>query len=253
MTGPTLVLSRGGVALYELCGEGARLIDCDLPGSMDDVNWFVDREPRLQQRPQPPHGDGVGFHAQDPEEDEDEDLRRYLAAVAHEIKPRMTGWNVRLVVGAPGNRGARIGATIDHAVNPHAAVEPEDDEHRVARTVSDTKQELLERRRSALRADLSERIGRGEAIDTLDDALESAAIGRVGRLVVVPNADPLWGTFDESSFEIVRHHERQHGDDDLADRLVALTLNHGGEVRPIDQPVDDRWFVAVPRYDIPTG
>lgn len=248
---PTLVLSRGGVSLYELDGEGAWRVDCDLPHSMTDVNWFVDRESHLQQRPQPPGGDGGGFHGHDPEQDEDEDLRRYLDAIVSELTPALAERKVPLVVAAPGDLAANLSAMLDHQVVPHPAVEPEGDEHRVARAVQDTRHELLARRRGEIRAELSDRIGRGEVIDEFTAALQGAATGRVARLAVLPDAAPIWGTFDENSLDVALHEARRPDDDDLVDRLVGLTMDRGGDIEPIDEPIDGRWFVAVARYDDP--
>lgn len=251
MAVPTLVLSRGAVALYELHRDEAERVECDMPASMTDVNWFVDREPRLQQRPQPPGGDGGAFHGHDPEEDEGEDLRRYLDAIACQLEPLLLERTVPLVVAAPGKLAANLSAMLHHEVVPHPAIEPLDDEHRVARAVQDTRHELLARRKGEIRAELSDRIGRGEVIDEFTAALEGAATGRVARLAVLPDAASIWGTFDENSLDVALHEARRPDDDDLVDRLVGLTMDRGGDVEPIDEPIDGRWFVAVARYDDP--
>lgn len=246
---PVLVLARGDVALYELVGREARSVDCDLPASMTDLNWFVDREPRLQQRTQPPSAVGGPFHGHAPDEDEDEDLRRYLDAIAAEIGPIVDGRNVPLVVAAPGTMSSEFSRYLDHEVVPHPAIEGSADGAGIAEAVDGTRKELLEQHRSSIRSRYADALGRGKAVEDFEEALEAGATGRIEGLGLVPDGEPIWGRFDEASLQLDRHDDRHPGDEDLVDRLIGLTLANGGRVDPIDSPIDGHWFVAISRYE----
>jgi hypothetical protein len=250
---PVLALQRGAVAFYEMDDDGVHRVECDLPDSMSDVNWFVDRESRLQQRPQPPGGDGGAFHGHDPEEDEGEDLRRYLEAVTDEIGPMLKDRSVPLVVSAPGDLSSRLGSLLEHEIVSRPAVDSVGDANQIAEKLSDARSQLLELRRSERRSNFADALGRGETIQGLHEVLRGAASGQVEALAVVPDGAPMWGRFDEATMDLVVHDERQDGDDDLVDRMIGLTLSRGGSVHPIERPIGDRAFVATTRFDTAGG
>ena len=79
-----LVLAKKEVSLYEASRHNASRLEVDLPESIDDVNWFMDREAQLQQ-----HRNSAGsagyHHGHDPADRSEEDLNRFLRAVADAI------------------------------------------------------------------------------------------------------------------------------------------------------------------------
>ncbi len=245
---PAILLARGGVAMYEVDRDGAHRLEVDLPESMEDVNWFVDREPRLQQRTQPPSQTGSGFHGHSPDEDEDEDLRRYLAAIADAVSPILRDRAWPLVVSAGADLSAKFERIVDHETVGVVALDPEASVVDVAELASPVREELIRARRESGREELAAAIGRGQATTDLEEVVFAGLDGRIEVLGLVVEASPMWGKLDESTRELSIHDERQDGDVDLLDVVAGLTLIGGGRVEPLHEPVQQCTVMAVTRY-----
>lgn len=242
---PVLVLTKGGVRLYLVSRQEARLVQADLPESFEDVNWFVDREKQRQRHPdrtgtnRSRHGHEGGY--------EEEDLNRFLRAVDDALPD--TG-SLPLVVLGDDNLAARLGNLSDRDIlsPPHSGVGDVDDPSQihekanavVERHEASELESTLEQVQSAL--------GRGEAITDLDTALEAAVTGRISSLAVHAKAEPVWGRFEPESLNVVRHEHQELFAVDLLDRLAVGAMRTGAEVVVADEPMEGHSFVAKTRF-----
>jgi hypothetical protein len=243
---PLLVLSRGHVRLYAVGERSAAVIEADLPESLEDENWFVDRESRLQRRPTSTDGAGEGgFHGHDPADQTAEDERRYLRAIADELNSQMARTAGPVIIADSDGLGSMLARMLDVNSVEHPAIAPDTDPALIADIVRPTIGEIVEQRREIRRETLAGALGQQRTVNDLGDALEAAAAGRLGSLAMMPHGQRRPGTFDETTFTL----DLSDDGGDLADRLIGLTLSNGGTVAPLDEPVGDRWFVAVARYD----
>ena len=244
---PVLVLSRHGVRLYSASSLDVFPVDADLPKSVDDVNWFVDREKQRQQ-----HADRAGStrsrHGHDPSASEGEDLDRFLRAVsaglpeADPLRP--------LVVLGDDNLVARFETVHDHEMvsPPNSGIGDIDD----VREVHEKATEVVEDHESAEQEThlglAREQLGTGNAITDVTEGLIAAVSGRVSRLLIHREASPIWGRFDPSSLDVTFHDEQEVFDVDLLDRLAVHAMLNGAPVATTETPVDDHVFVAITRF-----
>lgn len=235
-----LALSRQGARLFEATRFGFARVEAHLPRSIDDVNWFVDREARLQHHPA--RRGAQDFHGHDPRSAEDEDLMRYLRSVAL-VASETSSARPTVVIAVEEVQDALAAASdtmmevlVDHSVsaNPDdmSAVEIHHRALGAMRPVLERQaREALERAQAAM--------GTSHALLDVETSLEAALGGRVEELFVGPETPPIWGRIEPDTMAVEVHDRRQPGDVDLVDRLVVLTLRHGGEVRVTDElPTD---------------
>ncbi len=242
---PVLVLTEGAVRLYRSSRYEAEKLEADLPESLQDVNWFVDREKQRQQHPDRA-GTARSRHGHEPSAQADEDRRRFLRQVADAL-PEMEG---PLVVLGDDNLVARFAQEYEGEVcSPdHSGIGHVDDADEVRRmaaaTIADEEQsfryEALDR--------VGEALGTGGATSEIAEALAVAVEGRLGEVVFDQHAAPIWGRFDASSLEVTYHANQQLFSTDLLDRLCIHALNTGAKVTAVDTPVNSRPFVALPRF-----
>ena len=244
---PVLVLTRHGVRLYSASSHDAYPLDADLPKSVDDVNWFVDREKQRQQ-----HADRAGSkrsrHGHDPSASEGEDLDRFLRAVSAglpESDPRRP-----LVVLGDDNLVARF-ENVHHRESispPNSGIGDVDD----VREVHEKAVEVVEDHETAEQEEhlelAREQLGTGNAITDLTEGLIEAVSGRVSRLLIHRQASPIWGGFDPSTFDVAFHDEQEVFDVDLLDRLAIHAMLNGAPVVSSEAPVDGHVFVAITRF-----
>lgn len=243
---PVLVLTEKAVKLYYVTPYDLDEAEADLPASFEDVNWFVDRETQRQQHP-----DRVGSsrnrHGHAASNRADEDSARFLRAVRDALLSEI-GEGPLVVLGddklvnrfekvspnailSPGNSG------IDDLSAPaiHNMALPELEKHR-KRMAADLKSEAMDS------------LGVGNATVSLTEALQDAVAGRISRVLLHADAEPVWGRFDKESLEIETHESQQFGDADLIDRIVAEGFETGAEIAIADSPLGDHEWVAIRRF-----
>ena len=242
-----LVLTRGGVRLYRFGLEAAIAVDIDLPDSFDDVNWFVDREPQPQQHPDRA-GVARSGHGHDSSTPEAEDTSRFLRAVALALPPEMR--SDPLVVLGDDDVVERFAQVYEGEIvsPPHSGVTDPNSPQLVADIAAAAVAQIEASAREELRSDLLDEIGVGRATTNLEQALPDAVAGRVGRVAVRHWAGPVWGRFDEFSFDVRKTGEPGPGDVDLLDRLVVEARKTGADLFPLDDDIEGSPFVAAYRF-----
>lgn len=236
-----LVLTKGGVRLYAVSRWGAERVDADLPDSLDDVNWFVDREDQLQR-----HADRVGARHGHEGGYVDEDIDRFLRAVDDGL-PDGAG---PLVVLGEDSLAARFADISDREVlaPDNGGLADIDDLDEIEERAGPVVGELEE---AALSGDLEaarRSLGSGDAVTDLREGLEAAVSGRLSHLIIDRSSSPVWGRFEPSTLEISTSEEPGPAAADLLDRLSVHALGTGAELALVDGPIDGHSFVGVPRF-----
>ncbi|MGD2059959.1 MAG: hypothetical protein PVF87_03770 [Acidimicrobiia bacterium] len=243
---PVLALTRGFVGLYETDSTSVMRIDSDLPGSFEDVNWFVDREKQRQQHPY--RAGATGRHGHEPALRETEDTRRFVREVADALpggeqgSPLVVLGDVGLIsrfqsetnrhVISPENSGLSSPITDSQILDLAAPAVTELEREQVARAISRAQEQL----------------GLGNASTDIGTALGDAMSGRLGEVVFQRDAEPIWGRVDEGSLEVTVMEDRSAVDVDLLDRLIVATIASGGEAHAAPSPVEGRPFLAIRRF-----
>ncbi|HEX6286527.1 MAG TPA: hypothetical protein VFZ80_03505, partial [Acidimicrobiia bacterium] len=226
---PVLALTRDEVGLFVANLRGARRSLVDLPGSFEDVNWFVDREPQRQQHPDRTDTTRAR-HGHDPSSREDEDVNRFLREVDRALPA-----DDPLVVLGDDNLVSRFGTITDrHVLSPeNSGLQSPFTESEVMERTAQTLRSLAEQRERDAIAEANAEIGMGNATTEIAAATSAAITGRVRHLVLDPTMDPVWGRIEETTLEVVQHDDKEHADVDLIDRVVVLSMRNGAEVTPI--------------------
>jgi hypothetical protein len=244
---PVLVLTRHGVRLYSASSHDAYPLEADLPKSVDDVNWFVDREKQRQQ-----HADRAGSkrsrHGHDPSASEGEDLDRFLRAVsaglpeADPLRP--------LVVLGDDNLVARFENVHDLEMisPPNSGIGDVDDVREVHEKAAEVVEDHETTEQETHLELAREQLGTGKAITDVTEGLTAAVSGRVSRLLIQREASPIWGRFDASTLDVTFHDEQEVLDVDLLDRLAVHAMLTGAPVATTETPVDGHVFVAITRF-----
>lgn len=243
---PVLALTIDEVALFTATETNVERMDVEFP-SYDDVNWFVDRETQRQQHPDRA-GSGRNRHGHEASKRTDEDFARFLREVDAAIK----GFESKtpLVVLGDDDLVARFSHHSGReTVSPeNSGISAPFSENRVQEMVAGTIAAMSQARVEAAIADATDQLGVGMGTVDLDEALAAAISGRVGRLVIHRNADPVWGRLDESTLEVDVQDVQRPGDVDLLDRLVVWSRSKGAEIVSSETEIDDRAFIATLRY-----
>lgn len=243
---PVLVLTENAVKLYSASETDIDEVDADLPSSLEDVNWFVDRETQRQQHPDRA-GSSRNRHGHEASTRADEDTARFLRAVRDAIPddllagPLVVLGDDRLVsefenisenpISSPENSGVD-----DLSANAiHEMARPELERHRAAKNAEDSSAAL-------------DQLGVGMATTELTAALGDAVSGRISRVVLFADTKPVWGRFDATTLRAETSDQPGFGDVDLIDRLVAESLATGAEVVLTDAPTGDYDLVAIRRF-----
>ena len=242
-----LVLTQDVVRLYLLGRHGMTIQEADLPGSFDDVNWFVHREKQRQQHP-----GRVGSvdtrHGHDMSGGREEDLSRFVRAVAAAL-PATASATPLVVLGDDDLVGRFVSEFSGECVSPaHSGVTEPDSVQEIRDLARSGIAEIEEARREVLNRELSEHIGAGRALTSIEAALPAAVSGRVEQVALVRDAAPIWGRFDEFSFDVLLSDSQRPGDVDLLDRLVVESRKTGADLHSLSSPIDGAPFVAVLRF-----
>lgn len=246
ITRDVLVLTMAAVRLYRADRYEINPVEADLPGSFEDVNWFVDREKQRQQHPDAA-GSKRARHGHEPSDRRGEDLNRFLRAVA-EALPRDQDTDPLIVLGTD-NLVSRFRRIHEKVVSPEQPGITEVDDlrqiHEKAASVIDAERRAVEQAR--LEA-ASEALGAGTAVTDLEAGLHGAVMGRFARVVLSRSTSARWGRFDETTLEMTETDAQGYGDVDLLDRLAVLALSTGAEVVTIEDAIDGHDFVGIPRF-----
>jgi hypothetical protein len=220
-----LTLAAKHVALYE--GDALTMAEQEvegLPTSLADELWFVRREPTLNLHGATAGGGspGAAYGGSDPRDLRKDDLRRYLHAVEHAVRPVLTGRAEPLVIAAVEHVAAMYTDLTDYPflAGVVAGSPPEqltDPLHAAAFALV----EALPDGSAAARARWTELLGTGLA--TADPAEIEAALaaGRVASLLVAADA----------SVDVT---PRAEPGDEAATRLVTAAVGAGLEVVVVD-------------------
>lgn len=243
---PVLALTRDEVSLYVASEHSVRRLPDDLP-SFEDVNWFVDRETQRQQHPDHA-GTSRSRHGHEDASGSDEDLARFLREVDSAL--RDLDATIPMVVLGDDDLAARFGnASERETISPPNSglslpISPQDIEKRIEPVMA----ELVAGRRQEAIADARDRLGTGAGSTYLEEALPAVMSGRVGTVIVHTEAEPVWGRFDESAFDVEIHDQDRPGDVDLIDRLVVWAHRRGADIVSSPEPFDGHSFAALYRY-----
>jgi hypothetical protein len=222
-----LALSRRSVRFFRGGRRGLSEERVDVPSSIDDANWFQEREPQLQFHSSLRGGGGI-FHGHEGGRDS-EDLARFLRAVAHGVGEATREEPAPLVVAAVDELRAayREVAESDLVLEDGPGGSPDDlAPHQLHERAWPLVERHFEQRRQAAVAELAAAVGAERAAAGVEEVLQAAQAGRVARLYL-RRGEEVWGRWDGSSCEV--HAQRQSGDEDLTDRALALTVQLGGE------------------------
>lgn len=243
---PVLVLTENAVKLYLATTAGIDAVQADLPSSLDDVNWFVDRETQRQQHPDRA-GSSQNRHGHEASSRDDEDTARFLRAVREALPTDLQGRP--LVVLGDDSLVSRFESISDEPIlSPeNSGVDDLSDSaiHEMARP-------MLERHREEATADIVsgalDQLGEENATTELSEALSDAVSGRLSRLVLYEDTEPVWGRFDAASLQVEQTDQRGSGDVDLVDRLVAEAVATGAGIVLTETPVGDHEWIAIRRF-----
>lgn len=243
---PILALTRDEVSLYVASEYSVESRPDDLP-SFGDVNWFVDRETQRQQHPDAA-GSSRSRHGHEDASGSDEDLARFLREVDSALREFET--TIPMVVLGDDDLAARFDNVSERETisPPNSGLSTPISTHDVEKRSEPVIAELVAGRRQEAIAEARDRLGMGEGSTDLEETLPEVMSGRVGKIMVHDQAEPVWGRFDESSFEVETHDRRRPGDVDLIDRLVVWAHSRGAEIVSSPDPIDGHVFAALYRY-----
>ena len=244
---PALVLTKGAVTLYSVDGRVATAVEADLPASFEDVNWFIHRE-RYVTRHADARGSAGVQHGHDPADRTDEDVLRFLRAVAQALDEYLDRGPVVVLGDGPviddfrkvSDReviGLRLNGT-------HRTDSPAEIWRSVSPVIEDRKVAELSSNRDAAR----EALGTLDTVTMFPDALYAAVSGRLSHLYLRRDADPIWGRFEPAALNAAAGTFDGVGSVDLLDRLAATAHATGAKIRPMEGDADGCDFVGVRRF-----
>jgi hypothetical protein len=234
-----LALSQGEVRLLQGGRYGISELELgDIPASLTEALWFDDRERQLQLHGANRVGRGLvtaTFHGHAMDKDtSEEDLLRFLGAVAHGVRQIIGGRRAPLVLAGVGyllplyRQVSRQQVIVEGAIvgNPEQVTPAE--LHTLAWPLVEPW--FGRDRRKAAAAFLA---GSGKTVGRIRDGVVAAFQGRV-ESIFVPVGRQCWGTFDPATMTVDEREERQSGDRDLLDVAAAFTLINGGNVFAVE-------------------
>lgn len=244
---PALVLTKGAVALYSVDSREASVIDADLPESFDDVNWFMDRE-RQEQRHADRSGSAGVLHGHDPADRRNEDLQRFLRAVAQAATDAIgTGPLVVLGDDPVIDDFRRISDREIVALGLDGTGRfdsPAEIAKRVQPIIADRVAAALAANNQAAR----DALGTADTVTLFPDVLYAAVSGRLSQVYLQRDAPPVWGRFDAAALEAAAGSDHGVGSVDLLDRLIDAARTTGADLRVMEGDADGCEFVGVRRF-----
>ncbi len=245
---PILVLAKKAVRLLYGTKYDIDEVDVDLPESIEDVNWFVDREKERQQHPDRA-GSTRNRHGHEPSSREDEDRSRFLRAVSDAL-PRDVVDGPLVVVGDD-DLVERFRNLVDfETISPrNSGISAPADDAMILEKATPALEGIESSRESEALKRALDNLGVGRASHSLVEALPAGVTGKIGEVVIRRDLDPVWGRFDATKLTVdIRGDEAGPGDVDLLDRLLVESYKTGARVTTIADPIDPNGFIAVHRY-----
>lgn len=234
-----LALSRSNARLFQLGEQGGSELGLPegTPRSMDEANWFIDREAQLQDRAKTTGGE---FHGHgDTGGTERADLRRFLRELSDGVK--VVVGDSPVIVAAVGELAAAYQHDAHHRVEEHVVTGNPDNldlielRERAAAVIEASRAEKMK----ALEHRWKESLGTKTATKGIIDTVIAAHHGRVETLLV-GDTSPIWGTFDPDEVEVIIYDDRGDDHRNLIDDSIRATLQTGGKivkVREIDENI----------------
>lgn len=243
---PVLVLTEKAVRLYEATETDIEEVEADLPSSLEDVNWFVDRETQRQQHPDRA-GSSHNRHGHEASTRADEDTARFLRAVRDAL-PAASRAGPLVVLGDDS-----LVSKFEHiAEDPILSPENSGVDDLAASAIHEMALPVLEQHRRETREEISadalNQLGMGNATTDLSAALGDAVSGRIARVVLYADTKPVWGRLDAASLQVETTERPGLDDVDLVDRLVAEAVATGAHVVVTDSLSGDHEWIAIRRF-----
>ena len=231
---PVLVLTQNFVGLYSADLVSARRLEVDLPESLEDVNWFVDRESQRQQHPDRA-GSQRNRHGHEPSADREADLDRFLRAVARELPESLPA---PLVVLGDDPVVGRFAQTYEgEMLSPEHSGTREPSDSVVHEIAFPTLEEHRRRVRASAAERAAEALGTGSATPDASEAIREARQGRIGELVLTQGSGAEADDDPEGE-----------GSHYLRNEAVIEAHQTGAKLSIIDDAVDGNELVEIRRY-----
>ena len=245
---PILLLTKNAVRLLYGTKHDIDEVDVDLPGSIDDVNWFVDREKERQQHPDR-SGSNRNRHGHEPASREDEDRNRFLRAVSDAL-PKQASDGPMVVVGDD-DLVERFRNLVDfETMSPrNSGVSAPQDNGMVLERALPALEAIETSREAETVKRATDRLGSGRASQSLAEAIPAAVSGRVEEVVISRGAAPVWGHLDATTMTVeIQNDSAKPYDVDLMDRLVVEAYKTGARISTVAERIESGDFIAVNRY-----
>jgi hypothetical protein len=226
-----LALSQGEVRLFRLAGEQLHELQVDaLPSSLSDVVGHEVEEQALQH-----HTAGRGiFHAQGKgHDDRGPELEQFLHAVDRALVADQALRSESLLIAAVEKLDASYRQITQHRFVLDVPVRLSPNQT----SVEDLRAAAMQAFAKS-RADEAERFFEALREDANHTTTELAAIvrasveGRVDTLIA-EREQPLWGRFDESTWSVAVHDQREPDSRDLIDVAMRSTWAQSGHIRVV--------------------
>ncbi len=226
-----LALSRDGARLFDLGRLGGTELDLPegTPRSMEEANWFMDRERQLQDRVSGRGGTKQEFHGHADTGSERADLRRFLRELSDGVK-QVVGESP-VIVAAVSELAAAYGHEAHHRVSDRVIHGNPDslDLHELQTKAVDVIDKLRTQAESDLVESWRSSVAAGIGTEGIIDTVIAAHRGRVDTLLIGDTA-PIWGTFDPGESEVVVYDERGSDHRNLIEETIRATLSNSGKI-----------------------
>lgn len=227
-----LALSQGAVTVYRMSGDAMTAVEVEgLPAALTDVVGHERDNATLQVY----HAGGAHFHGHGAGKD---DHAREVEALLRAIDAALTqDPRVReehLMIAAVDELAAAYRQISGHAHLLPCSIRLSPDKVS-EETLRLAARDEFERWRTDDTTDFVRALAdeRQLAAARTESVLRAALEGRVDTLVVF-GSDPLWGHFDEATWQMSLDHEQSTGSRDLIDLAMRATWRMGGRIRTVD-------------------
>lgn len=262
-----LALSQQHVRLLDCTRDRASEVELhDVPGRIEDVVGYDWEEKTLQHhsgsRASHPNGAAAIFHGQGrPDADHRDEIKRFCVAVDRGVRATMEEPSAPVVlacvdfVEAIYRSESELETLADESITGNPDTTPTEVLHERGR---DKVESSADKRTAAELEKFGEGRAAGLTTAGLEETLDALMLGLVGTLFIDPSVD-VWGRVDtghpdtRSGVRVVVHNEREKGDEDLVDLLVARAIATGAELRTVDrEQLDGAACAGLLRAPLPT-
>jgi hypothetical protein len=252
-----LALSQSTVRLLQGTRFSVNEVDLpDMPTSLAEALQYDDPEKQLQfhtgTAPRPGHRAAI-FHSQGVgQDDENENLRRYLRQVAEGVQRLLKDEHVPLVLAGTSHLLAIYREVNDYSylIKEDVTGNPEPfSNEALHRQAWDMVEPYFLEAQQEAKTQYQQLAETRRASQDIREIVPAAHYGRIDTLFVATD-DYKWGTFDPQTNTIELRNQPKPGDGDLLDRAAVQTLLKGGVVYalPSEQMPEETPMAAVFRY-----